>query len=87
MVSSRPWDGWVKLIDFRNWDLHVTSSCHRIKIYSINKSRFETAKRLAEFESRGEPFLPVTKATGFEVESDEDYQRAMDAMGGRDPEE
>ncbi|KAF7299801.1 Sulfite oxidase mitochondrial [Mycena chlorophos] len=31
-----------------NWDLHVTSSCHRIKIYSVNKSRPATVRRLQE---------------------------------------
>ena len=71
----------------RNWDLHVTSSCHRIKIYSINKSRPATARRLAEFEAKGVPFLPITQPTEFSTESDEDYEKAMAAMGGRDPDE
>ncbi|KAH8092558.1 Oxidoreductase, molybdopterin-binding domain-containing protein [Phellopilus nigrolimitatus] len=29
-----------------NWDLHVTSSCHRIKLYSVNCTRAQTAARL-----------------------------------------
>ncbi|KAF2024164.1 molybdopterin binding oxidoreductase [Setomelanomma holmii] len=33
-----------------NWGLHVTSSCHRISIYSLNKSRPVTKARLDEFE-------------------------------------
>ncbi|KAE9408740.1 molybdopterin binding oxidoreductase [Gymnopus androsaceus JB14] len=37
-----------------NWDLHVTSSAHRIKVYSINTSRPATAKRLQELEEHGQ---------------------------------
>jgi sulfite oxidase len=68
-----------------NWDLHVTSSCHRIKVYSINKSKPETAQRLKEFEDRGADFLPITRPVPFNLESDEDYEKGMAARGGRDP--
>ena len=33
-----------------SWDLHVTSSCHRIKVYSVNTSKPATAARLKEIE-------------------------------------
>ena len=71
----------------RNFDLHVTSSCHRIKVYSINKQRYLTAQRLRELEIRGEPVLPITKPLPFDLETDEHYDKVMAAQGGRDPEE
>jgi sulfite oxidase len=71
----------------RNWDLHVTSSCHRIKIYSINKSKPATAKRLKMLEDRGVSIQPITKPLPFDLETDEEYDEAMAARHGRDPEE
>ena len=68
-----------------NWDLHVTSSCHRIKLYSINKSRPATAARLKKFEDAGIPFLPITQPGETELEDDEHYNQEMAARGGRDP--
>ncbi|RAL09105.1 sulfite oxidase, partial [Aspergillus homomorphus CBS 101889] len=44
-----------------NWGLHVTSSAHRIKIYSINKTRELTRKRLEKFEQMGIPLAPITR--------------------------
>lgn len=60
-----------------NWDLHVTSSCHRIKIYSVNKSRPATAKRLAELESRGEGIEPLSRPIEFALEDTEEYLEAV----------
>lgn len=71
----------------RNWDLHVTSSCHRIKIYSINKSKPVTAARLKLLEEKGISIVPITKPLEFDLESDHDWKMAMQARGGRDPEE
>ncbi|RDW78059.1 molybdopterin binding oxidoreductase [Coleophoma crateriformis] len=68
-----------------NWDLHVTSSCHRVKVYSINRSRPATAKKLKQFEDLGIPFLPITKPGEMDLESEEEYMHQMDARGGRDP--
>ncbi|KAK9771475.1 putative Sulfite oxidase [Seiridium cardinale] len=70
-----------------NWDLHVTSSCHRINIYSMNRTRPLTAKRLRMLEDKGLPIVPITHPLEIDLESEEDYDAAMDAMGGRDPEE
>ncbi|OMP84813.1 Sulfite oxidase, mitochondrial [Diplodia seriata] len=70
-----------------NWDLHVTSSCHRIKIYSINKTRPATAKRLKVLEEKGIPIEPITRPLEFNLESDEEYAENMKAQGGRDPKE
>ncbi|KAG6831227.1 hypothetical protein H0H92_012024 [Tricholoma furcatifolium] len=60
-----------------NWDLHVTSSCHRIKVYSVNKSRPATAARLKELDKRGIPFEPLTAPLEFTLESTEEYHKEM----------
>ncbi|KAF4307339.1 hypothetical protein GTA08_BOTSDO05378 [Botryosphaeria dothidea] len=70
-----------------NWDLHVTSSCHRIKIYSVNKTRPATAKRLKLLEEKGIPFTPLTRPLELDLESEEDYSANIKAQGGRDPKE
>jgi sulfite oxidase len=56
-----------------NWGLHVTSSCHRIKIYSVNKKRELTQQRLSEFQRRKEGFVPITRPTDFPQMTWEDY--------------
>ncbi|KAG7129050.1 Sulfite oxidase like protein [Verticillium longisporum] len=68
-----------------NWGLHVTSSAHRIKVYSINKSKPDTAARLKQLEENGIPMLPITHPIKVDLESDEEYHAAMIAQGGRDP--
>ncbi|RYP68167.1 hypothetical protein DL771_006817 [Monosporascus sp. 5C6A] len=70
-----------------NWDLHVTSSCHRISIYSMNRSKPLTAKRLAKLEKQGKPILPITQPLDMELEGEEEWQAQMKARGGRDPQE
>ncbi|KAH8814943.1 Oxidoreductase, molybdopterin-binding domain-containing protein [Xylogone sp. PMI_703] len=70
-----------------NWDLHVTSSCHRIKIYSINRSRPATATKLARLEKLGVPLLPISQPSEFESESNEAYAAEMAKRGDRDPHE
>ncbi|MCJ1369174.1 hypothetical protein MMC20_000383 [Loxospora ochrophaea] len=70
-----------------NWDLHVTSSCHRIKVYSVNKNKPATAKRLKELEEKGIDFYPITKPLNIDLEEDEIYEVEMQRRGGRDPEE
>ena len=72
---------------FRNWDLHVTSSCHRIKVFSVNRSRPATAARLKIMEEKKIDFLPLTKPLPFDMESDAEYEAEMEKRAGRDPEE
>lgn len=67
-----------------NWGLHVTSSCHRVKIYSVNASRPATRKRLEQFEEHGENFLPITRPTEFKYMSLEEYEKAWATMEPRD---
>lgn len=70
-----------------NWDLHVTSSCHRIKVFSVNKSKAATARRLKTMEENGIPFEPITKPLELDFQSEEDYEKEMERRGGRDPAE
>uniref|UniRef100_A0A8H7XT72 Sulfite oxidase n=1 Tax=Psilocybe cubensis TaxID=181762 RepID=A0A8H7XT72_PSICU len=67
-----------------NWGLHVTSSCHRVKVYSVNKSKPDTAARLKEFEERNTPFTPITRPTEFKTQSDEDYEKYWQTHDPRD---
>jgi sulfite oxidase len=70
-----------------NWDLHVTSSCHRVKLYSVNTTKPATQKRLKQLEDHGASLLPITRPLPFDLQSDEEYLEEMKKMGGRDPEE
>lgn len=45
-----------------------------MKIYSVNRSRPLTAKRLEQFEKHEESFVPITRPTGFLTQSKEDYE-------------
>ncbi|KAK7037250.1 hypothetical protein VNI00_011241 [Paramarasmius palmivorus] len=56
-----------------NWDLHVTSSCHRIKIYSVNTSRPETVKRLELLKAHGQDITPLSLPAEFTLEPLEEY--------------
>ncbi|KAI0081222.1 sulfite oxidase mitochondrial precursor [Panus rudis PR-1116 ss-1] len=67
-----------------NWDLHVTSSAHRVRLYSVNRTRPLTAKRLSQLEALGEPFEPLTKPLEFALESREEYDAAF-AKNPREP--
>ncbi|KAI9058569.1 sulfite oxidase mitochondrial precursor [Trametes sanguinea] len=60
-----------------NWDLHVTSSCHRIKVYSVNTSRPATAQRLAEMAAKGVTFDPLTRPLPWSLESEQEYLEAV----------
>ncbi|OAG00100.1 molybdopterin binding oxidoreductase [Paraphaeosphaeria sporulosa] len=70
-----------------NWDLHVTSSCHRIKVYSMNRNKPATARRLKQCEEKGIPMVPITRPIEFDVETEEEYLANMTLRHGRDPEE
>lgn len=76
---------WGGLAVDRNWDLHVTSSAHRIKVYSINRSKPATAKRLKELEAAGVPMVPITKPVPFDLETEEEYEKVMEERAWRDP--
>ena len=58
-----------------NWGLHVTSSAHRISVYSINKSRARTQQRLEKFQRLGVPLAPLTCPEDFQTETLEEYEQ------------
>jgi sulfite oxidase len=62
----------------------VTSSCHRVKIYNVNKSKADTRARLEEFEMRGIPFVPITRPTPFKIQPDEEYEKYWSEHDPRD---
>ncbi|KAF9222999.1 molybdopterin binding oxidoreductase [Gyrodon lividus] len=59
-----------------NWDLHVTSSCHRIKIYSVNRMKAETRKRLEELAAKGEGIEPLSRPLECALEDPDEYLAA-----------
>ncbi|KAK0927190.1 hypothetical protein LTR29_017693 [Friedmanniomyces endolithicus] len=69
-----------------NWGLHVTSSAHRISIYSVNKTREITARRLQDFDDRGVSFAPLTVPTEWPIQSMDDYVKYFKLHGPRDAE-
>ncbi|KEY68513.1 hypothetical protein S7711_08365 [Stachybotrys chartarum IBT 7711] len=93
-------EGWTELVvrcwdnsintqpthvrDSWNWGLHVTSSCHRVKIYSVNAGREATRRRLEDFEAKQESFLPITRPTEFKTMSMEEYEEVWAHMEPRD---
>ncbi|KAI1759803.1 molybdopterin binding oxidoreductase [Hypoxylon sp. FL1150] len=91
-VVVRCWDNSLNTqpIECRNawnWGLHVTSSAHRIKIYSVNKAKERTRARLEEFEKRGVPFVPITRPTEFPYTTWEEYDEFFKKNGPRDVDE
>ncbi|KAH7324560.1 Oxidoreductase, molybdopterin-binding domain-containing protein [Stachybotrys elegans] len=74
----------IAVRDSWNWGLHVTSSCHRVKVYSVNASRAATRARLEEFARREESFLPITRPTEFQTMSMDEYEKRWAAMEPRD---
>lgn len=65
--------------------MHVTSSCHRVKIYSVNASRPATETRLKQFEEHGESFVPITRPTEFTLmDMETEYEEAWAKMEPRD---
>ncbi|KAI1177071.1 sulfite oxidase [Nemania sp. FL0916] len=94
-------EGWIELVvrcwdnslryptevrNAWNWGLHVTSSAHRVRIYSVNKSRERTRARLEEFEKRGISFVPITRPTEFPYMSWDEYEEYFAKNGPRDVE-
>ncbi|KAG0645159.1 hypothetical protein D0Z07_9167 [Hyphodiscus hymeniophilus] len=71
-----------------NWGLHVTSSCHRVKIYSVNKSKKDTRERLELFEKHGIPFAPLTRPTEeFHIQEEPEVLKFWEEHDPRDVED
>ncbi|KAF2151002.1 sulfite oxidase [Myriangium duriaei CBS 260.36] len=67
-----------------NWGLHVTSSAHRIKVYSINKKRPATASKLKMFEQTGSPLAPITWPEEFVTQGWDEYRKFWEKHDPRD---
>ncbi|KAM0298123.1 hypothetical protein HYE67_001163 [Fusarium culmorum] len=96
-------EGWVEIVvrcwdnslntqppDVRtawNWGLHVTSSCHRINIFSVNKKHENTKARMDEMDKRGVPFAPLTVPLSFPAQSWDEYEKYWKEHDPRDAEE
>lgn len=62
-----------------SWGLHVTSSCHRIKLYSVNRSRPATKARLALLEEKKASIEDLSKPFEYALEDEEAYVSAYRA--------
>ncbi|KAK8023657.1 NADH-cytochrome B5 reductase [Apiospora rasikravindrae] len=96
-------EGWIEIVcrcwdnslntqppDVRtawNWGLHVTSSCHRVSVYSVNKTRPVTKARLDEFERAGVPFGPITVPLPFPSQTWDEYEKFWSRNDPRDAED
>jgi sulfite oxidase len=70
-----------------NWGLHVTSSAHRINVYSINATRPRTIEKMKMFEKTGSPYAPITWPEEFQWQSDEEYKEFWKKHDPRDVDE
>jgi sulfite oxidase len=74
-----PFQGLYAMLSFLNnaafsWDLHVTSSAHRIKIYSVNTSRAATRRRIELMREHGvESFEPLSRPLEFSLEDEQTF--------------
>jgi sulfite oxidase len=70
-----------------NWGLHVTSSAHRISVYSINKNNSATRQRIAKMEQLGIPLAPVTQYKPLSTQTMEEYEQYWTEHDPRDVDE
>lgn len=88
-VVCRTWDNSLNTQPLTvraawNWGLHVTSSAHRVKVYSINKTKPVTAAKLRMFEKSDTPLAPITWPEDFSMQSMDDYKEFWRAHDPRD---
>lgn len=91
-IVSRCWDNALNTQPSEvrtawNWGLHVTSSCHRISVYSVNRAHAQTRARLDEMERRGVSLAPLTMPLAFPSQTPEDYVRFWKEHDPRDAED
>ncbi|RHZ64504.1 hypothetical protein CDV55_105713 [Aspergillus turcosus] len=70
-----------------NWGLHVTSSAHRISVYSVNKNNPATRQRINKMEQLGIPLAPVTRYQPLSTQSMEEYEQYWKEHDPRDVDE
>lgn len=68
-----------------NWGLHVTHSAHRISVYSINKGRPETQRRLEFLDDRIIPLAPITRYEIVQTQTESEYNQYWREHEPRDP--
>lgn len=88
-IVCRTWDNSLNTqpLNIRaawNWGLHVTSSAHRVKVYSINKSKPATARKLALFEKTDSPLAPITWPEEFTTQTMDEYRKFWGQHDPRD---
>ncbi|KAK4494266.1 hypothetical protein PRZ48_014564 [Zasmidium cellare] len=88
-IVCRTWDNSLNTqpLNVRaawNWGLHVTSSAHRVKVYSINKTKPATAKKLALFKKTGSPLAPITWPEEFTTQTMYEYKSFWEKHDPRD---
>ncbi|KAK5346059.1 hypothetical protein LTR61_010274 [Exophiala xenobiotica] len=67
-----------------NWGLHVTSSAHRISVYSVNRSHERTREKLQQFVEMKSPLAPLTWPEEFPTQSWEEYKQYWKENDPRD---
>lgn len=67
-----------------NWQLHVTSSAHRISVYSVNKSRPATKARLEALEEAGQSLAPLSRVEHLATQTAEEYKDFWEHHDPRD---
>ncbi|KAJ9210445.1 hypothetical protein DTO166G4_7912 [Paecilomyces variotii] len=70
-----------------NWGLHVTHSAHRISVYSVNKTRPLTRKRLDKYDQLGIPLAPLTRYEIIQSQTPEEYEEYWRTHEPRDVDE
>ncbi|KAH7041612.1 oxidoreductase molybdopterin binding domain-containing protein [Microdochium trichocladiopsis] len=70
-----------------NWGLHVTSSCHTINLYSVNKKHPATRARLEDMERNQVPLAPITVPLSIPSQSWDDYEKFWRKHDPRDADE
>ena len=68
-----------------SWNRLADVCDSRVKLYSVNKSKPATAKRLQQLEDHGASIHPITRPLPFDLQTDEEYLEEMKKQGGRDP--
>ena len=91
-IVCRCWDNAINtqpltVREAWNWGLHVTSSAHRVKVYSINKTRPVTKMRLEKIAQKGISPAPLTFYDGIYIQTPQEYEQFWDENEPRDVED
>jgi sulfite oxidase len=89
-LCCRCWDNSMNTqpTDIRtswNWDFHVISHVHRVRVYSVNRTVDATRRRLQQLTLGTDNVEPITKPLTFALDSGE--QSAEKPIWPREPED